>query len=110
MRKLLKLGNKNKSVEVALAYSNEEIFFITPSSLFLHDITSDSYIDFLKGDLSRFDSAYANAVSLYYSRRGLFSKLRPSDCPAFTVDRVSKILTKDGELILKKSFITERDS
>ena len=106
MKKLLKLGNRDKSVEVALAYSTEEIFLVSPSSLFLHDLTKDSYIDFLRGNLSRFDRSYSNALNLYYSNQGLFSKLSPSTCPAFTVDRVNKILTADGELILKESFMS----
>ena len=110
MSKLLRLGNKHSSLKVALAYSTEEIFLVSPSSLYLHDITSDMYIDFLKGDLSRFDSAYTNALSLHNSRRGIFSKLSPVDCPAFTVDRVSKVLTRDGELILKKTFLIKDEN
>ena len=102
-------GNTDKSIEIELAYSTEEVFIVSSSKLRSYNLQCETFLSFLKQDLSRFNPSYGDAYKLWNRNKCIYSKNSPSENAAFTLKRVNRIITRDHEIIVKDEYPFRED-
>ena len=107
---IFKAGNTDKSIEIELAYSTEEVFIVTPSKLRSYNLQCETFRSFLKQELSRLNPSYGDAYRLWNKNKGIYSKNSPSENHVFKLERVNRIITRDYEVIVKDENLFREDS